>query len=235
MDKKLEERYARQIMLPDFGIEGQTALKNASVLIVGVGGLGSPIALYLCSAGVGRLGLIDADVVSESNLQRQVLYTETEVGLNKVECARRTLLQHNSDCQIDCYPTFLTRDNADEIIARYDIVVDGCDNFATRYLIDDCCARQGKTYVYGSICELQGQVSVFDSRKGIRYNDLYSDRETLEARPRAAAGVIGPTPAIIGSIEATEVIKLITGIGEPLYHKVFTINLATMESYTLDL
>ena len=135
------ERYTRQIMLPEIGISGQQALERASVLIVGVGGLGSPIALYLCSAGIGRIGLVDGDTVSESNLQRQILYTEEETGQSKVERAARTLAQRNSACRIDTYPYFLNEENAEATIKPYDIVVDGCDNYATRYLIDDWCHR----------------------------------------------------------------------------------------------
>ena len=164
----LSERYSRQIMLEPIGEAGQKKLSQASVLLVGVGGLGSPIALYLTGAGVGRLGLIDGDVVSESNLQRQVLYTEEEIGRPKAECARRRLQALSSTIEIDVYPYFLTRDNALSIIQNYDIVVDGCDNFATRYLIDDCCRETGKPYVYGTIggkplCSTTGEVSAIET------------------------------------------------------------------------
>ncbi len=235
MKTRLKERYARQIMLPNFGEKGQKSLSKASVLIVGIGGLGSSIALYLCCAGVGHIGLIDADTVSMSNLQRQILYNEEEIGLPKVECAYRTLQRHNSDCHIDCYPYFLTQENAESIISQYDIIVDGCDNYITRYIIDDCCARMNKPFVHGCITAYSGQVSVLNGGKGKRYNDLYSDRDHLETQPRITTGVIGTTPAIIGSIEATEVIKLITGIGTPLYNKLFILDLLSMESYTLDM
>ena len=210
------ERYARQIMLPEIGLSGQQALARASVLIVGAGGLGSPISLYLCTAGIGRIGLIDGDTVSESNLQRQILYTENETGRNKVECAKQTLSSRNESCRID-------------------IIVDGCDNYATRYLIDDWCSRLQKPYVYGSIEGFKGQVSIFNGKKGKRYADLFPDRSTLTARPKASAGVIGPTPGVIGNIEAAEVIKLITGCGTPLYNRLFTIDLLTLESFTLDI
>lgn len=229
------ERYARQVMLPEIGISGQQALAQASVLIVGAGGLGSPIALYLCTAGIGRIGLVDGDTVSESNLQRQVLYTEKETGKSKVECARAALSERNGACRIDTYPHFLTEENAADIITPYDIIVDGCDNYATRYLIDDWCHRLQKPYVYGSIEGFRGQVSVFDGDRGKRYAQLFPDRATLSSRHAVPAGVIGPTPGTIGSIEAAEVIKLITGCGEPLYNKLFTIDLLTMESYTLDI
>ena len=151
----MNERYSRQTMLPEIGEAGQERLQKARVLIVGVGGLGSPIALYLTAAGVGCLGLVDDDVVSVSNLQRQVLYTEAEVGAPKVECARRRLSTLNSTIRIETYPTRLTDENAGSIIANYDLVIDGCDNAATRYLIDEVCARQGKPYVYGSIAAFE--------------------------------------------------------------------------------
>ncbi|MCD7710252.1 MAG: HesA/MoeB/ThiF family protein [Porphyromonadaceae bacterium] len=229
------ERYARQIMLPEVGLAGQKRLSQGSALLVGAGGLGSPIALYLCSAGIGRLGIIDGDRVSENNLQRQILYTEEEVGLPKVDCAKRSLAKHNSACTIETYPCFLTEENGEEIIGKYDIVVDGCDNYATRYLIDEECYRLHKPYVYGSINGFCGQVSVFDGEKGKRYARLYPDRSYLLSRPKEPIGLIAPIAAVIGSIEAAEVIKLLTGCGEPLYNKLFTLDLKTMESVTLDL
>lgn len=154
-------RYDRQMILPEIGEDGQQKLKQAKVLIVGVGGLGSPIALYLTGAGVGCIGLVDDDVVSISNLQRQVLYSEKELGKPKAICAAERLSALNSEITIRTYPTRLTEENAQEIISQYDIVVDGCDNFSTRYLINDICAEMGKVYVYGAICGFEGQVSVF--------------------------------------------------------------------------
>lgn len=154
-------RYDRQMILPEIGEEGQRKLKQAKVLIVGVGGLGSPIALYLAGAGVGCIGLVDDDVVSISNLQRQVLYSEKELGKPKAICAAKRLSALNSEITSQPYPTRLTEENAQEIISQYDIVVDGCDNFSTRYLINDICAKTGKVYVYGAICSFEGQVSVF--------------------------------------------------------------------------
>ena len=174
------ERYNRQIILPELGESGQEKLKNAKVLIVGVGGLGSPIALYLTGAGVGNIGLIDDDVVSESNLQRQVLYSETEIGLPKAVQAQKRLNALNSQIKIDAYNTRLTKDNAEEIIGKYDIVVDGCDNFNTRYIINDTCVKLGKTYVYGAIRAFDGQVSVFNYQGGKNYRDLFPD----ESHPR---------------------------------------------------
>lgn len=230
----LSERYSRQIMLEPIGEAGQKKLSQASVLLVGVGGLGSPIALYLTGAGVGRLGLIDGDVVSESNLQRQVLYTEEEIGRPKAECARRRLQALSSMIEIDVYPYFLTRDNALSIIQNYDIVVDGCDNFATRYLIDDCCRETGKPYVYGTIGEFRGQASVFNYRGGIGYRDLYPDEMELTASPSKPGGVLGVVPGIIGSIEAAETIKIITDSGEPLRNRLFTIDVLTLKTEILE-
>ena len=230
----LSERYSRQIMLEPIGEAGQKKLSQASVLLVGVGGLGSPIALYLTGAGAGRLGLIDGDVVSESNLQRQVLYTEEEIGRPKAECARRRLQALSSTIEIDVYPYFLTRDNALSIIQNYDIVVDGCDNFATRYLIDDCCRETGKPYVYGTIGEFRGQASVFNYRGGIGYRDLYPDEMELTASPSKPGGVLGVVPGIIGSIEAAETIKIITDSGEPLRNRLFTIDVLTLKTEILE-
>ena len=160
------ERYARQTMLREIGPEGQRRLAGASVLVVGVGGLGSPAALYLTGAGVGRLGLADPDRVSESNLQRQTLYTESQIGRPKTEAARERLAALSSQTRFECYPAGLTAENAREVISRYDLVVDCCDNFPTRYLIDDACAECGKPWVHGSIGEFQGQVALFNGRSG---------------------------------------------------------------------
>lgn len=225
------ERYSRQIMLPEIGEEGQARLSAAKVLIVGVGGLGSPIALYLAGAGVGTLGLVDYDVVSLSNLQRQVLYTEEEVGDLKAVCASMRLAALNREIVINTYPTRLTAQNAHEFIGQYDIVVDGCDNFATRYVIDDVCAALGKPYVYGAISGFEGQVSVFhygDVKKS--YRDLYPEEEEMLHMPPPFKGVTGVTPAVVGSVEATEVLKIICGFGEVLAGKLWTIDLRTLQS-----
>ena len=207
-------RYNRQIILPEIGEEGQAKLKAAKVLIVGVGGLGSPIALYLAGAGVGTLGLVDDDEVSISNLQRQVLYTAL-----------------NSEITVNSCPGRLSKENAQALISDYDIVVDGCDNFATRYLINDVCAEQGKPYVYGAICGFEGQVSVFNYGKTKKtYRDLYPNEEEMLRMPPPPKGVIGVTPAITGSVEATEVLKIICGFGEVLAGKLWTIDLRTWQS-----
>ena len=231
----MHERFSRQIMLPEIGIEGQMALRKSSVLIVGVGGLGSPVALYLAAAGIGRIGIIDRDVVSLSNLQRQILYKERETGLKKSECTAIRIKEISSDIAIEQYDKRLNIENAFNIIKKYDLVVDCSDNAATRYLIDDICAQQNKPFVYGAITEYTGQVSVFDTRQNWRYIDLYPDRDSAEKRPVEGMGVIGSLPGIIGSVQATEVIKIITHLGEPLVGRIFTIDIRTMESLTLRL
>lgn len=224
-------RYDRQIILPEIGEEGQRKLQKAKVLIVGVGGLGSPIALYLAGAGVGYIGLADDDVVGISNLQRQVLYSEKELGKPKAVCAAERLSALNSEIKVAHYPTRLTENNARDIIREYDMVVDGCDNFTTRYLINDICIEQGKPYIYGAICGFEGQVSVFNygSRKK-SYRDLYPDEEEMKRMPPPPKGVMGITPAVVGSIEATEVLKIICGFGNVLVGELWTIDLRTLLS-----
>lgn len=179
----MEERYARQTMLPEIGEQGQRRLSEASVLIVGIGGLGSAAALYLTGAGVGRIGLADADTVSKSNLQRQVLYTEGQVGMPKSAAARERLAALSSHTAFECRPEGITPENARPILDGYDLILDCCDNFPTRYLLDDLCAACRKPWVHGSIGEFYGQVTVFNGRKGRRYRDLYPDRKALCARP----------------------------------------------------
>lgn len=224
-------RYDRQTILPEIGEEGQKKLLDAKVLIVGVGGLGSPIALYLAGAGVGCIGLVDDDVVSISNLQRQVLYSEKELGKSKAICAAERLSALNSEIKVQPYSTRLTGDNAFDIIGEYDMVVDGCDNFATRYLINDICIQQGKPYIYGAICGFEGQVSVFNFGKRKKsYRDLYPDEEEMKRMPRPPKGVMGITPAVVGSIEATEVLKVIGGFGDVLAGELWTIDLRTLQS-----
>lgn len=229
------ERYNRQIILPEIGEAGQDKLKQAKVLIVGVGGLGSPIATYLAGAGVGTLGLVDDDVVSESNLQRQVLYSEAEVGLPKAIQAKKRLHALNSEVEITPYPVRLTAQNAHEIISQYDIVVDGCDNFATRFLINDTCVACGKIYVYGAIRAFDGQVSVFNYQGGATYRQLCPDEEELLTMPHPPKGVLGVTPAVVGAVEATEVLKIIGGYGEVLSGKLWTIDLRTLQSHLITL
>lgn len=224
-------RYDRQTILPEIGEEGQKKLLDTKVLIVGVGGLGSPIALYLAGAGVGCIGLVDDDVVSISNLQRQVLYSEKELGKSKAICAAKRLSALNSEIKVQPYSTRLTEDNARDIIREYDMVVDGCDNFATRYLINDICIEQGKPYIYGAICGFEGQVSVFNFGKRKKsYRDLYPDEEEMKRMSPPPKGVMGITPAVVGSIEATEVLKIIGGFGDVLAGELWTIDLRTLQS-----
>ena len=219
-------RYDRQLILPEVGEEGQQKIQKAKVLIVGVGGLGSPIAYYLCGAGIGTIGLLDDDVVSEHNLQRQVLYVENEVGRSKAECAAQRLRQLNSSIEYRVHNCRLTPENAREIIASYDIVVDGCDNFATRYLMDDVCRAQGKPYVYGAIGQFEGQVSVFNyGEPKHHYRNLYPDEERMLTMEPPSKGVMGFTPGVVGCVEASEVMKIVCGYGEVLSGKLWIMDL----------
>lgn len=228
-----KERYNRQIMLEEIGEEGQIRLKHARVLVVGVGGLGSPIALYLAGAGVGHIGLVDNDMVSVSNLQRQVLYDETQTGQPKVFCAKKRIETLNRSITVRAYPVRLTAENAEEIIGGYDIVVDGCDNFATRYLINDTCIRLKKVYVYGAIREFDGQVAVFDHQGMSNYRDLFPDEEGTLAMPHPSKAVLGVTPGLVGIVEANETLKLILGYGDTLSGKLWHIDLKTLQTYTI--
>lgn len=228
-----DERYARQTALPEIGPTGQTMIERGSVLIVGLGGLGAPAATYLTGAGVGRIGLCDPDTVSLSNLQRQVLYTEAEVGQPKVDCAARRLAAISGHTVFEKYPEGLTPENARELIGAYDIVVDCCDNFATRYLIDDVCAELGKVWVYGSIGAFNGQAAVMNGAHGLRYSYLYPDREELGRQPASSGGVLGIVPGVIGAIEAGEALKLLGQFGEPLDGKLYVIDLKTLNTNIL--
>ncbi len=218
------ERFCRQTMLPEIGEEGQRKLASTSVLVVGLGGLGSPVCQYLTCAGIGRLGLCDNDTVSVSNLNRQTLYGESVLGQRKTDAAFKRLSEMSTQTHFDLWPDGLTSENANEIISRYDIVVDCCDNHSTRYLIDDICNEYGKPWIYGSIGEFEGRISTFIPG-GIRYSDLFPDRETLSAIPPSSGGVVGMLPGIVGTIEASEVIKLVCGFGENLVGKIMTIDL----------
>ncbi len=241
-----EDRYHRQKLIEEIGEEGQRKIRHAKVLLVGVGGLGSPIATYLTAAGFGTLGLIDDDVVSITNLHRQVLYTEEEVGRKKAECARHRLQSQNGEVNIIAYSDRLTLQNAEAIISQYDIVVDGMDNFATRFIVSDECVRQGKPYVYGAIRGLEGQVSVLccprqdhDSEAAdtqpVTYRTLFPDEEATLRMPHPGKAVLGTTPAVVGSVEATQALMLIAKFGNPLIGKLWTIDLATMQSFTINL
>lgn len=226
-------RYSRQIMLPEIGPEGQLRLRRASALIVGLGGLGAPAATYLTGAGIGHIALADPDVVSLSNLQRQILYTEAQIGRPKVECARERLQEMSSDVRFTLHPEGITPENAASLIAGYDIILDCCDNFATRFLIDDTCADLGKPWVHGSIGEFHGQVSVFNHTLGRRYSELYPDRSELLELPRTTSGVIGALPGVIGALQASEAIKILAGFGSVSEGKLFTIDLLTLHTSLL--
>lgn len=228
-------RYSRQTMLADFGHEGQRRLASSAVLIVGLGGLGAPVATYLTAAGVGRLGLCDPDTVSLSNLQRQVLYDETVLGHPKTEAAMQRLSALSPETRFDLWPEGLTPENARDIIADYDLVMDCTDNYAARYLIDDTCSDTGRRWVYGSIGEFNGQIAVMNGRAGVHYADLYPDRRALCGMPRRTAGVLGPVPGVIGAAQAVEALKLLAGCGEPLDGRLAVFDLLSMRMQVLDL
>lgn len=210
-------RYSRHLVLPAIGIAGQERLKAARVLIVGAGGLGSPAALYLAAAGVGTLGLVDWDVVDRSNLQRQILHGTEMVGRAKLDSARERLADLNPHVQLEMVSTRLTSANALEVLRAWDVVLDGSDNFPTRYLINDACVLLGAPNVYGAVLRFEGQVSVFDARRGPCYRCLYRDPPPPELVPSCAeGGVLGVLPGIIGSLQALEAIKLVTGVGDSL-------------------
>jgi len=211
------KRYSRHLIIPDVGMTGQKRLKNAKVLVVGAGGLGSPALLYLAAAGVGTLGIIDFDVVDESNLQRQVIHGQSDVGKPKAESARDSITEINPFVQVNLHEVRLDSDNAMEIFAPYDLIVDGTDNFATRYLVNDACVLLGKPYVWGSIYRFDGQASVFWAEHGPCYRCLYPEPPPPGLVPSCAeGGVLGILPGTIGLIQATETVKLILGIGDPL-------------------
>jgi sulfur-carrier protein adenylyltransferase/sulfurtransferase len=213
-------RYSRHLLIPEVGLEGQRKLKSASVLIIGTGGLGSPISLYLAAAGIGRIGIVDYDVVDVSNLQRQIAHGTSQVGNLKVESARARMLDLNPYIQVEPYAEPITVENAEEIAKGYDILVDGTDNFPTRYLINDLAVLTGRPFVYGSIFRFEGQVSVFDARSGPCYRCLFPEAPPAGSIPTCAeGGVFGVLPGTIGTLQATEVIKLIVGIGSPLIGK----------------
>lgn len=210
-------RYSRHLILPEVGMEGQVKLKNAKVLMVGTGGLGAPLGLYLAAAGVGRIGLVDFDVVDFTNLQRQVIHGTKDVGKKKLDSAAESMLDINPFLQIDKFEVALTSENAMDIIKDYDMVVDGTDNFPTRYLVNDACVLSGKPNVYGSIFRFEGQATVFAYPGGPCYRCLYPEPPPPGLVPSCAeGGVLGILPGTIGLIQATEAVKLILGIGEPL-------------------
>jgi len=233
------ERYSRHLLIPEFNIEGQKKLKAAKVLIVGAGGLGAPLIQYLTAAGVGTIGIVDFDVVDESNLQRQVLFTMEDIGRPKVEVARERVITQNPHIRVIAYREQLTSKNALEIIKDYDLVADGTDNFPTRYLVNDACVLLDKPNVYASIFRFEGQVSVFNysdknGTLGPNYRDLFPNPPPPGLVPSCAeGGVIGVLPGIIGSLQANEVIKVITGVGDPLSGRLFLFDALTFDTRTL--
>ena len=229
-------RYSRHLIMPEVGMEGQRKLKQASVLCVGAGGLGSPLALYLAAAGVGHIGVVDFDVVDESNLQRQIIHGTSVIGMPKLESARKRMLDLNPYIEITGYEEPLTSANAMDIIPHYDIVADGTDNFQTRYLTNDACVLLGKPNVYGSIFRFEGQASVFYAKEGPCYRCLFPEPPPPGLVPSCAeGGVLGVLPGVIGTIQATEVVKLIIGQGEPLIGRLLLYDALEMSFTTLKL
>ncbi len=232
-------RYNRHIIIPAFGLEAQQKLKAAKVLVVGSGGLGSPLLLYLAAAGVGVIGIADFDVVDDSNLQRQVLFGQNDVGRLKTEAAKDRLSSLNPHIDIRLHPAKLSSENALDIIGDYDVVADGTDNFPTRYLVNDACVLLGKTNVYASVFQFEGQVAVFNyldanGERGPNYRDLYPTPPPPGLVPDCAeGGVLGVLPGIIGSLQAGEVIKVVTGVGEPLSGRLFLFDALGFETRTL--
>ncbi|PXX69033.1 adenylyltransferase/sulfurtransferase [Nocardia tenerifensis] len=233
-------RYSRHLIIPDLGMDGQKRLKNAKVLVIGAGGLGSPALLYLAAAGVGTLGIVEFDEVDASNLQRQIIHGESDIGRPKADSARDSILEINSGIDVRLHKIRLEPDNAVELFAEYDLIVDGTDNFATRYLVNDAAVLAGKPYVWGSIYRFEGQVSVFwedaPDGRGINYRDLYPEAPPPGMVPSCAeGGVLGVLCASIGSVMVTEAIKLITGIGEPLLGRLMVYDALDMNYRTIKL
>ena len=229
-------RYSRHLILPDVGLDGQRRLKAGRILLIGAGGLGSPLALYLAAAGVGTLGLVDFDVVDVSNLQRQVLHGTKDIGRSKLESARDRIHDVNPHVHVESYETRLTSDNALDIIRDYDVVIDGTDNFATRYLTNDACVLLGKPNVYGSIFRFEGQASVFALEDGPCYRCLFPEPPPPGMVPSCAeGGVLGVLPGLVGTIQATEGIKLLLGVGEPLVGRLLLIDALSMRFRTVKL
>jgi molybdopterin/thiamine biosynthesis adenylyltransferase/rhodanese-related sulfurtransferase len=235
------ERYHRQMILKDFGAAGQQKLLKAQVLVIGAGGLGCPALQYLAATGIGTIGIVDDDVVSLSNLHRQILYSVNDIGFLKAERAAEKLRQLNPEITIITYPERLTNQNALSIMDAYDIIIDGTDNFSTRYMINDACVLLNKPLVYGAVSQYEGQVAIFNykknpAEKAVNYRDLFpnppKEGEVLNC---AEAGVLGVLPGIIGTMQANETIKLITGIGKPLINRMLTFNTLNNRTYEIEL
>lgn len=230
LTKAEKQQYTRHLILEEIGLEGQLKLKRAKILVIGAGGLGCPILQYLSAAGVGSIGIIDNDVVEQSNLQRQILYTHQDIGKNKAESAFKHLQLLNPYIKFDVYKTRLTKDNALDLFEKYDIVIDGTDNFSTKYLINDAAVLVKKPVVFGSIYKFEGQVSVFNYKNGPTYRCLYPTPSKPSDVPNCSEiGVLGVLPGIIGALQANEVLKIICQIGDVLSEKLLTYNLLTMQ------
>ena len=233
------ERYSRHLIIPEFNLEGQRKLKEAKVLVIGSGGLGSPMLLYLAAAGVGHIGIVDFDVIEDHNLQRQVLFGVDQVGASKAQSAKERILELNPHIDVTVHETRITSENALELIEQYDVVADGTDNFPTRYLVNDACVLAGKTNVYASIYRFEGQCSVFnylrpDGTRGPNYRDLFPSPPPPGLVPSCSeGGVIGVLPGILGSLQALEVIKVISGVGDVLDGRLFLFDAATFGTRTL--
>lgn len=232
-DKDLS-RYQRQIILPGFGEEAQSKLKNARVLVIGAGGLASPLLKYLCSTGIGCLGIMDGDVVEISNLQRQIMFDDIDAGQYKVEVSARKLQEQNPQIEIDRYNYRLTADNAVELFMKYDLIIDACDNFETRYSICEAAQKAERTWIYASVFEYGGQISVFNYKTKTQYSDLYPEApEKLPLSDGKKVGVLPTVPGLIGMMQATEAIKIITGIGKILDGELLLYNALDLSSMKL--
>jgi sulfur-carrier protein adenylyltransferase/sulfurtransferase len=235
------ERYSRHLIIPEFNIQGQRKLKDAKVLVVGTGGLGAPLLQYLTAAGIGTIGILDYDTVDDSNLQRQVLFTTDDIGRPKVDAAKERLEKLNPYINFEVYNTYLSSENALEIISKYDIVADGTDNFPTRYLVNDACVKLGKVNVYASIFRFEGQLTVFNYKDangeyGPNFRDVFPTPPPPGLVPSCAeGGVIGVLPGILGSMQANEVIKVASGVGEPMSGRLFIFDAASFETRILNL
>lgn len=236
LTKEDYERYSRHLILPEVGLEGQKRLKAAKVLCIGTGGLGSPLLLYLAAAGIGQIGIVDFDVVDHSNLQRQIIHGTSWVGKPKIESAKNRILEINPACQVELYETRLSAENALDILRPYDVVVDGTDNFPTRYLVNDACVLLGKPNVYGSIFRFEGQATVFNYEDGPNYRDLYPEPPPPGMVPSCAeGGVLGVLCGIIGTIQATETVKIVLGQGRTLSGRLLLYNALEMSFRELKL
>lgn len=224
MTDKDIRRFERHIQLDEVGAEGQGKILNARVLVVGAGGLGCPVLIYLAAAGVGNIGIVDCDIISENNLQRQILYNFTDVGKQKAIVAKEKIVSQNPECRVKVYNTFVTESNIDKIAENYDIIVAATDNYKSRYLIDDLCSKTDKIMVFGSIKEYEGQVSVFNYKDGPSYSDLFPDIP-LNWDERPATGVIGVLPGITGTMMAAEVIKVILNMGDIMSGKLMVFDM----------